>query len=68
MLANSDIDQDLTKLTYSGLMRSAGTDANTEIIPDLAESYTVSPDGKVYTFILKKMQYSMIEHQLPQMI
>lgn len=54
VLANSDIDQDLTKLAYSGLMRNAGTDADTEIIPDLAESYTISPDGKTYTFILKK--------------
>ncbi len=54
VLANSDIDQDLTRLTYSGLMRNSGTDANAEIIPDLAESYSVSPDGKVYTFILKK--------------
>lgn len=51
VLALSDADKDLTSLIYSGLMRRQpdGT-----FIPDLAESYTVSPDGLVYTFILKK--------------
>ncbi|MEI7689290.1 MAG: ABC transporter substrate-binding protein [Candidatus Nomurabacteria bacterium] len=51
VLALSDADKDLTSLIYSGLMRRQpdGT-----FIPDLAESYTVSPDGLIYTFILKK--------------
>lgn len=50
LLAVSDADQDLTALVYSGLMRRGpkGT-----LIPDLAQSYTVSSDGLVYTFILK---------------
>jgi peptide/nickel transport system substrate-binding protein len=51
VLALSDADKDLTSLIYSGLMRRQpdGTFA-----PDLAESYTISPDGLIYTFILKK--------------
>ena len=49
--AISDADKDLVSLVYSGLMRrqSDGT-----FIPDLAESYTVSPDGLNYTFTIKK--------------
>jgi peptide/nickel transport system substrate-binding protein len=55
ILATSDIDQDLSKIVYSGLMRRIATPDNTEtlLVPDLAESYTVSDDGKVYTFILR---------------
>jgi peptide/nickel transport system substrate-binding protein len=51
VLALSDADKDLTSIVYSGLMRKTpeGT-----FIPDLAESYTVSEDGMIYTFILKK--------------
>ncbi len=50
VLALSDADKDLTALVYSGLMRKMpdGT-----FIPDIAESYTVSPDGMTYTFIIK---------------
>lgn len=51
VIAFSDADKDLTSLVYSGLMRKA---PNGEFIPDLAESYTVSPNGMVYTFILRK--------------
>lgn len=51
VLAISDADKDITSLVYSGLMRKMpdGT-----FVPDLAESYTVSPDGTVYTFTIKK--------------
>ena len=51
VLALSDADKDLVSLVYSGLMRRQpdGT-----FIPDLAESYTISPDGLTYTFTLKK--------------
>lgn len=35
---------------YSGLVRK---NSDGEIVPDLAESWTVSPDGKTYTFQLK---------------
>ncbi len=51
VLASSDADRDLTSLVYSGLVRK---DMDGNLIPDLAESWTVSPDRKTYTFILKK--------------
>lgn len=41
---------DIMKI-YSGLIKS---DKNLQMVPDLAESWTVSPDGKTYTFNLKK--------------
>ncbi len=50
ILAVSDSDRDLTALIYSGLLRA---NAAGDYMPDLAESYTVSPDGKTYTFILR---------------
>jgi peptide/nickel transport system substrate-binding protein len=51
VLAISDADRDLSSLVYSGLLKATpdGT-----YIPDLAQSYTISPDGKTYTFVLKK--------------
>ncbi len=50
ILAIGDADKDLTSLVYSGLMRITpeGT-----VIPDLAESYSISPDGLTYDFVLK---------------
>ena len=50
ILAISDSDRDLTALIYSGLVKATpkGT-----LVPDLAESYTISPDGRTYTFVLK---------------
>ncbi len=51
VLALSDADKDLVSLVYSGLMRKM---PDGSLIPDLAESYTVSPDGMTYTFALKK--------------
>ncbi len=54
VLANSDIDRDLTKIVYSGLIRKISNDGKTVFTPDLAESYTISPDGKTYTFTIKK--------------
>ncbi len=50
VLAVSDADKDLTSLVYSGLMR---LDTGGIPTPDLADSYSVSPDGKTYTFIIK---------------
>lgn len=51
VLELSDADKDLTSIIFSGLMRKMpdGT-----FIPDLAEVYTVSPDGITYTFSIKK--------------
>lgn len=51
LLAITDPDRDLTALIYSGLMK---IDSSGELIPDLAENYSISPDGLIYTFILKK--------------
>lgn len=51
VLAISDSDRDLTALIYSGLMRQS---QNGALIPDLAQSYSISDDGKTYDFILKK--------------
>ena len=47
----NDVDSDLARLIYSGLMRY---DENGAFTPDLAERYTVSEDKKVYTFFLRK--------------
>lgn len=50
VLAVTDADKDMVALVYSGLMRKS---INGDFIPDLAESFTVSPEGNVYTFTLK---------------
>lgn len=46
----NEVDQDLSRLIFSGLLKQKG---NT-LIPDLAESYSVSTDNLTYTFILRK--------------
>lgn len=48
--SQSDVDQDLTSLIYSGLLR---WDAQEGFIPDLAESLTVNEDGTVYTLKIR---------------
>ena len=47
---NSTISTAVTKTFYEGLFKF---DKNLKIVPVLAESYTVSPDGLVYTFKLR---------------
>ncbi|MBT4153726.1 MAG: peptide ABC transporter substrate-binding protein [Candidatus Magasanikbacteria bacterium] len=47
----NDVDVDLARLMYSGLMRF---DANQELVADLADSYELSEDKKVYTFKLRQ--------------
>lgn len=49
--ASFDTDRDLIELIYSGLMKYDGTG---KIVPDLAEKYEISEDGRVYNFYLKK--------------
>ena len=51
LLAISDADRDLSALVYSGLLKpsSDGT-----LIPDLADGYTISPDGLTYTFTIRE--------------
>ncbi len=51
LLALSDADRDLARLTYAGLM---GVGEDGELIPVLAESYVISEDGKTYTFTLRE--------------
>ncbi|MFT7557546.1 MAG: peptide/nickel transport system substrate-binding protein [Planctomycetota bacterium] len=51
LFATSQTDKDLTQLIYSGLMTYDHTGT---LVPDLAESYSVSEDALQYTFILKK--------------
>lgn len=50
LLAISDADRDLTEVVYAGLMTRDGTG---DLIPELAESYSVSEDGLTYTFVLR---------------
>jgi peptide/nickel transport system substrate-binding protein len=54
LLELSDADRDLTYLVYSGLMRAT---AEGDLIPDLAESYNISPDGLTYTFKIRDDAY-----------
>ncbi len=42
----SDVDRDLSRLVYSGLF---AWDPDTGLVPDLADSYTISEDQKTYT-------------------
>ena len=50
VLATTDTDRDLSALVYSGLLR---LNAAGELVPDLAESYTVSEDGLTYNFKIR---------------
>ncbi len=47
----NDVDADLTRLVFSGLMKY---DPTLGLVPDLAESYDISDDGKTYTFVLRE--------------
>lgn len=46
----NDVDNDLTRLIYSGLMRY---DKDQRLVPDIASRFEVSEDKKTYTFFLK---------------
>lgn len=50
LLAISPVDQDLSTLVYSGLIRAT---PDGDLVPDLAESYTIENDGTTYTFHLR---------------
>ena len=47
----NDTDRDLVSLIFSGLMKY---DQNGHIVPDLAQEYTISDNGKIYEFTLRK--------------
>ncbi len=48
---SSDVDMDLERLIFSGLMKY---DPAQGLITDLAESYQISDDHKIYTFTLRE--------------
>ncbi len=48
-----EIDQDLCSLLFRGLTR---LDPNGRVVPDLAESWSTTPDGLSYTFRLRQDQ------------
>ncbi|KKP91924.1 MAG: Extracellular solute-binding protein family 5 [Parcubacteria group bacterium GW2011_GWA2_36_10] len=48
--ATSDVDRDLVKLVFSGLMN---TDNNGVLVPDLASGYAIDAEQKIYTFELR---------------
>jgi peptide/nickel transport system substrate-binding protein len=50
ILANTDVDRDLVRLVFSGLVK---LNSNGEIIPDLATGYTIDAEQTTYTFELK---------------
>lgn len=50
LLAQNDVDRDITRLVYSGLFKY---DEKFELVPDLAERYEISEDKKTYTVFLK---------------
>lgn len=52
--AGNGTDADLCRLVYSGLLKY---DKDLKLIPDLAEKYEISEDGKTYTFTLKSNLY-----------
>ncbi len=47
----NEVDAALTRLAFAGLMRQ---DPNEGLVPDLAESYTISSDERTYTFVLRE--------------
>lgn len=51
ILSTDTSSQAIEGLVFNGLIR---INENLEVEPDLAEKYTISPDGKVYTFYLRK--------------
>ncbi|MBP9772071.1 MAG: hypothetical protein KBD16_04105 [Candidatus Pacebacteria bacterium] len=51
VIARSDADRDLVALVYSGLMRPT---VEGLLIPDLAESYSISEDKTTYTFTVRE--------------
>ncbi|MCD4760324.1 ABC transporter substrate-binding protein [bacterium] len=50
ILADTDVDRDLIKLVFSGLMKF---DQQGQLIPDLANGYTIDAEQTTYTFELK---------------
>lgn len=51
LLAITDADSDMTSLVYSGLLKAT---PEGDFIPDLAEHYEVSSDGRIYTVTIRR--------------
>ena len=49
VLAITDVDKDISSIVYSGLMKYE----NDKLVPDIAQSYTVSNDGLIYNFKIR---------------
>ena len=49
--STNDVDIDIVRLVYSGLIRY---DSRHRLVPDLAVKHEISEDGKIYTFELRK--------------
>jgi len=47
----NDVDRDIVRLVYSGLMKY---DSEQRLVPDLGASYEISEDKKTYTFKLRE--------------
>lgn len=47
----NDVDKDLVALIFSGITR---LDERGDVVPDLAQGWSVSPDGLTYTFFLRQ--------------
>lgn len=54
LISGNSTDADLCRLIYSGLLKY---DKDLKLVPDLAEKYEISEDGKTYTFTLKPNLY-----------
>lgn len=50
ILAQSDVDKDISRLVFSGLLSFN----NLQLEPDLSEKFLISDDQQTYTFILRK--------------
>lgn len=51
VIANSNVDKDLSSVIYSGLIK---TDQNGNIVPDLAERFEISEDRLIYDFYIRE--------------
>lgn len=51
LYATADAERDLARLIYAGLFTYSGDGT---LIPDMAEKFDISGDGKIYTVTLKK--------------
>lgn len=55
ILAQSDAELGISRLLFSGLVSVINSE---RVVPDLAEKWEISSDGKTYTFHLKKGNFS----------